>query len=80
MDGLIVIRSMTLSNNITKAQFLEAVLASYFRVLAGRGRDNTITLRARRKAIKSQYWSDELETIIHKISFQRTPKMILKYY
>jgi hypothetical protein len=42
MDGLIVIRSVTLSNHIAKTQLPEGVVVSYHRALGGRGRDNTI--------------------------------------
>jgi hypothetical protein len=43
MDGLIVIRSLTLSNHIAKTQLPEGVGASYHRALRGRGGDNAIT-------------------------------------
>jgi len=42
MDGLIVIRSVTLSNHIASTQSLEGVVASYRWVLRGHGRDNAI--------------------------------------
>jgi hypothetical protein len=43
MDGLIVIRSITLSNHIAKTQLPEGVVAGYHRALGGRGQDNAIT-------------------------------------
>jgi hypothetical protein len=43
MDGLIVIRSVTLSNHIARTRLPEGVVAGYHRVLGGRGRDNAIT-------------------------------------
>jgi hypothetical protein len=78
MDGLIIIRSTVLSYHIARTRILEGVVASYFWALRGHGRDNAITSNRRERAIKSQCWSKELEDIIHKISFQRTLKTILK--
>jgi len=57
MDGLIVIRSVMLSNHIDKALQPEGVVVSYHRVLIGRGQDNTIMTKEERRAIKSQRWS-----------------------
>jgi hypothetical protein len=48
MDGLIVIRSVTLSNHIAETQVPEGVVVSYHRALGGRGRTNTITLEVER--------------------------------
>jgi hypothetical protein len=48
MDGLIVIRSVTLSNHIATAQLPEPVVVSYHRAPEGRGRDNTITPKEER--------------------------------
>ena len=56
MDGLIVIRSVTLSNHIKTTRLLEGVKVGCYRMLWGRGRDDAITP----KAIKSQYRSKEL--------------------
>jgi hypothetical protein len=42
MDGLIVIRSVTLSNHIAKTPYPEGVVVSDLWALRGRGRDNTI--------------------------------------
>jgi hypothetical protein len=43
MDGLIVIRSVTLLNYIAETQLPEGVVASYRRAQRERGRDNAIT-------------------------------------
>jgi hypothetical protein len=43
MDGLIVIRSVTLSNDIAKTHSLEVVAASYYWALRECHRDSTIT-------------------------------------
>jgi len=43
MDGLIVIRSVTLSNYIAKTRLSEGVVVSYHPGAKGRGRDNTVT-------------------------------------
>jgi hypothetical protein len=43
MDGLIVIRSVMISNHIARTQLPEGVVESYHQALRGCGRDNTIT-------------------------------------
>ena len=43
MDGLIVIRSVTLSNKIEETHLPEGIVVSYRQALRGHGRDNTIT-------------------------------------
>jgi hypothetical protein len=43
MDGLIVIRSVTLSNHIARTLLPEGIVASYHRALGRHGRDNAIT-------------------------------------
>jgi hypothetical protein len=43
MDGLIVIRNVTLSNHIAKTQQPEGVVVSYYRAIRGRSRNITIT-------------------------------------
>jgi hypothetical protein len=43
MDGLIVIRSVMLSNDIAETQLTEGVVVSYRQALEGRGRNNAIT-------------------------------------
>jgi hypothetical protein len=80
MDGLIVIRSVTLSNHIAKTQLPEGVVVSYYRALGEGRRDNTVTPEGEQRAIESQRSSKELGIISEQISFQRIPKTILKYY
>jgi len=76
MDGLIVIRSVTLSNHIAETQLPEGVVVSYYRA-QGRVAEITLLHRGNREgAIRSQRWSQELGIISEQISFQRTPKMI----
>ena len=48
MDGVIVIRSVTLSNHIADTRLSEGVVANYHCGLVGRGRDNTITPKVER--------------------------------
>jgi len=43
IDGLIVIRSVTLSDHIAEMGLPEGVVAGYFRVLREHGRDNAIS-------------------------------------
>jgi hypothetical protein len=43
MDGLIVISSVMLSNDIAETQLPEGLVVSYRRALEGRGRNNSIT-------------------------------------
>jgi hypothetical protein len=53
MDGLIVIRSVTLSNNIARTPFPEGVVASNHQASGGHGRDNAIT-REEEKSYKDE--------------------------
>jgi hypothetical protein len=80
MDGLIVIRSITLLNHIAETQLPEGVVVSYQRGQRWRGRDTRYHTLGRARAIKSQRWLKELGINSEQTSFQRTPKTILKYY
>jgi len=80
MDGLIVVRSVMLSNHIAETQIPEGVVVSYYRAQGGVAEITLSHRRKRTRAIKSQSWSKELGIISEQISFQRTLKTILKYY
>jgi len=60
MDGLIVMRSVTLSNHIETTQFPEGDVAGCYRARWGRGQDDSITPKEETKAINSQRRSKEL--------------------
>jgi len=70
MDGLIVIRSITLSNHIKTTRLLERVVAGCYQMLWGCGRDNAITPKEERKAIKSQRQSKELRASSTGLAFK----------
>jgi len=79
MDGLIVSRSVTLSNHIAVTQLPEGVVASYYRALMGVA---AIALSHLRKSegYKEPALVKGIEGSIYKRNFQRTPKTIIKYY
>jgi len=63
MDGLIVIRSVTLSNHIAETQLPEGVVVSYYQA-QGSVAEITLSHQGKReRAIKSQRWSQELGII-----------------
>jgi len=80
MDGLIVIRSTKLSYHIARTRLHDGVVASYHRALGERGWDSAITPEEERGLYKPGVGREKWRRSIHKISVQRTPKTIIKYY
>jgi hypothetical protein len=80
MDGLIVIWSVMLSNHIAATQLPECVVASYHRSLRGRARGNGFTPMEEQGQLRANVARRNLGIISELISFERTPKTILKYY
>jgi hypothetical protein len=74
------IRSETLSNHITGTQLPESVVPSCYRVLRRHGQDNAITPEEDRGLQRASVGRRIERRIIHKISFQRTPMTIIKYF
>jgi hypothetical protein len=70
MDGLIVIRSVTLSNHIMTTRFPEGVVVGCYRALRGRGRDNAITPKDETKAVKSRHWLRDLRALSTRLAFR----------
>jgi len=80
MDGLILIRSIILSNHIARMRLPGGVMATYHRALRGVAKIALSHLRKNR-GYKEPALVDGIERdIMHNISFQTTPKTILKYY
>jgi len=79
MDGLILIRSVLLSNHVARTQLPEGVVASYHRALRVMAKIALSHLR-KSEGYKEPALVEGMRSIIHKISFQRTLKTILKYY
>ena len=79
MDGLILIRSVTLSNHVARTRLPDGVVASYHRALGGAGEIVLSHLR-RNEGYKEPAVVEGIRSRINEISFQRTPKMILKSY
>jgi len=63
MDGLIVIRSITLSNHIAEAPQPVGVLVSYHRALGERGRDNSINEGYKEPAMVEGIWGSSANTL-----------------
>jgi hypothetical protein len=75
MDGLIVIRSVTLSNYIAKTRRPEGVMISYCQALRGVV-EITLSHLGKNEGNKEPALVEGMRRSIHMISFQRIPKTI----
>jgi hypothetical protein len=74
------VSSETLSNRIRRACLPEGGVASYQSGGIGSWPRNRYHTGSQGWSIKSHRWLKQLEDINHSISFQRSPKTILKHY